>query len=104
MTRALKTMPWQLWVVDFGVPLGHEQAGVRPVIVVGSPGHCALAIDVMLSKVPRGFPNISSETARVTSAYLSPASFARLWMLSEKVALGLSSNTSSRIGIDPFTS
>jgi len=48
MTRALKTMPWQLWVVDFGVPLGHEQAGVRPVIVVGSPGHCALAIDVML--------------------------------------------------------
>lgn len=48
MTRTLRTAPWQLWVVDFGVPGGHEQGGVRPAIVVGSPGHCALAIDVML--------------------------------------------------------
>jgi mRNA interferase MazF len=48
MTRALKTAPWQLWVVDFGAPAGHEQGGVRPAIVVGSPQHCALAVDVML--------------------------------------------------------
>lgn len=48
MTRALKTAPWQLWVADFGVPAGHEQGGVRPAIVIGSPGHCALPIDVML--------------------------------------------------------
>jgi mRNA interferase MazF len=48
MTRAVKTAPWQLWVVDFGVPAGHEQGSVRPAIVVGSLGHCALAVDVML--------------------------------------------------------
>jgi mRNA interferase MazF len=36
MTRALKTAPWQLWVVDFGVPAEHGQGGVRPAIVVGS--------------------------------------------------------------------
>jgi len=48
MTRTVKTAPWQLWVVDFGGPAGHEQGGVRPAIVVGSPGHCALPIDIML--------------------------------------------------------
>ena len=48
MTRAVKSAPWQLWVVDFGAAAGHEQGGVRPAIVVGSPEHCALAVDVML--------------------------------------------------------
>jgi mRNA interferase MazF len=48
MTRAAKSAPWQLWAVDFGPPAGHEQGGVRPAIVVGSPEHCALAVDVML--------------------------------------------------------
>jgi mRNA interferase MazF len=48
VTPALKTAPWQLWVVDFGIPVGHEQGGVRPAIVVGSVRHCGLAIDLML--------------------------------------------------------
>lgn len=40
MNPALKLLPWQLWVVDFGAPTGHRQAGVRPAIVVGSARHC----------------------------------------------------------------
>ena len=40
--------PWQLWVVDFGVPVGHEQGGTRPAIIVGSTAHCAFPIDMAL--------------------------------------------------------
>ncbi|HEY1176161.1 MAG TPA: type II toxin-antitoxin system PemK/MazF family toxin [Phytomonospora sp.] len=40
--------PWQVWWMDMGVPIGHEQGGVRPVVVVGSDFHCRLPIGVVL--------------------------------------------------------
>src|ERR1700759_2414048 len=40
--------PWQLWVVDFGTPIGHEQGGKRPAIIVGSAVHCGFHIDMAL--------------------------------------------------------
>ncbi|WP_322751667.1 MULTISPECIES: type II toxin-antitoxin system PemK/MazF family toxin [unclassified Frankia] len=36
MSRALRLAPWQVWLVDFGQPIGHEQCGPRPAVVVGS--------------------------------------------------------------------
>jgi mRNA interferase MazF len=44
----LALAPWQIWVVDFGSPAGHEQGGVRPAVVVGSAIHCAFPIDMAL--------------------------------------------------------
>ncbi len=41
-------MPWQLWWVDLGNPIGHEQGGLRPVIVVSSSTHCRFPIDMAL--------------------------------------------------------
>lgn len=32
--------PWHVWLVDLGRPVGHEQGGLRPAIVVGSSAHC----------------------------------------------------------------
>jgi mRNA interferase MazF len=40
--------PWQVWLVDFGRPIGHEQGGLRPAIVVGSSTHCRFPIDMAL--------------------------------------------------------
>lgn len=61
MSSARKLAPWQLWVVDFGVPLGHEQGGVRPAVVVGSATHCAfpigMALVVPLTTRDRGLPH-----------------------------------------------
>jgi mRNA interferase MazF len=34
--------------VDFGVPSGHEQGGIRPAIVVGSAAHCAFPIGMAM--------------------------------------------------------
>lgn len=34
--------------MDFGIPVGHEQGGVRPAVIVGSPTHCAFPIDIVL--------------------------------------------------------
>jgi len=48
MTRSPRIAPWQVWVVDFGNPIGHEQGGVRPAIVVGSTTHCRFPIDMAL--------------------------------------------------------
>ena len=39
--------PWQVWWMDMGIPVGHEQGGVRPVVVVGSDLHCSLPIGVV---------------------------------------------------------
>ena len=36
--------PWQVWLVDFGNPVGHEEGGVRPAVVVGSATHCRFPI------------------------------------------------------------
>ena len=48
MSLALKLAPWQVWLVDFGQPAGHEQSGLRPAIVVGSPAHCRFPIEMAL--------------------------------------------------------
>lgn len=48
MSAPPQLAPWQIWVVDFGVPVGHEQGGVRPAIIVGSSAHCAFPIDMAL--------------------------------------------------------
>ncbi|WP_239375946.1 type II toxin-antitoxin system PemK/MazF family toxin [Frankia sp. Cj5] len=40
--------PWQLWIVDFGDPLGSEQAGIRPAVVVASELHCRFPIDMTI--------------------------------------------------------
>jgi mRNA interferase MazF len=48
MTAGAALAPWQLWVVDFGDPVGHEQGGTRPAIVVGSAAHCGFHIDMAL--------------------------------------------------------
>lgn len=34
--------PWQVWWVDFNPQVGHEQAGRRPAIVVGTALACSL--------------------------------------------------------------
>jgi mRNA interferase MazF len=37
-----------VWLVDFGQPIGHEQGGLRPAVVVGSTAHCRFPIDMVL--------------------------------------------------------
>lgn len=54
----LQLAPWQVWLVDFGNPVGHGEGGVRPAIVVGSATHCrfpiGMAIVVPLTSRDRG--------------------------------------------------
>lgn len=40
--------PWQVWLVDFGNPVGREEGGVRPAVVVGSETHCRFPIGMAL--------------------------------------------------------
>ena len=40
--------PWQVWLVDFGNPVGHEEGGVRPAVVVGSAAHCRFPIGMAI--------------------------------------------------------
>lgn len=47
-SRPPKLAPWQVWLVDFGQPIGHEQGGLRPAVVVGSPTHCRFPIGMAL--------------------------------------------------------
>lgn len=53
--------PWQVWPVDFGLPVGSEQRGVRPAIVVASELHCrfpiAMTLVVPLTTRDRGLPH-----------------------------------------------
>lgn len=46
--RRSKLDAWQVWLVDFGQPVGHEQGRVRPAVVVGSPTHCQFPIGMAL--------------------------------------------------------
>ncbi len=48
MSPHAQLAPWQVWWVDFGSPIRHEQGGVRPAIVVGSTTHCRFPIDMAL--------------------------------------------------------
>jgi len=53
--------PWQVWLVDFGHPVGAEQGGMRPAIVVASELHCRFPIEmtivVRLTTRDRGLPH-----------------------------------------------
>ena len=52
--------PWQVWWVQLNPQLGHEQAGRRPAIVVGSELACQipnnLAVVVPCTHTDRGLP------------------------------------------------
>jgi mRNA interferase MazF len=53
--------PGQIWLVDLGNPVGSEQSGRRPAVVVGSALHCSFPIDMALmapcTSVDRGLPH-----------------------------------------------
>jgi mRNA interferase MazF len=71
--------PWQVWPVDFGTPIGHEEGGVCPAVIVGSTTHCrfpiGMAIVVPLTTRDRGLDH----HVRIDSveAGLSRSSWAR---------------------------
>jgi mRNA interferase MazF len=48
VNHPLRPAPWQVWLVDFGEPVGHEQGGQRPAIVVSSSSHSRFPIDTAL--------------------------------------------------------
>jgi len=48
VSRSPRIAPWQLWSVDLGTTIGHEQGGLRPSIVVSSSTHCRFPIDMAL--------------------------------------------------------
>jgi mRNA interferase MazF len=56
-----RARPGQVWLVDLGVPVGSEQAGRRPAVVIGSTLHCSFPIDMALvapcTSVHRGLPH-----------------------------------------------
>ncbi len=51
--------PWQVWWINLD-PVANEQAGRRPVVIVGSDDHCQFPIDlalvVPLTTHDRGLP------------------------------------------------
>jgi len=71
--------PWQVWLVDFGNPVGHEEGGVRPAVIVGSATHCGfpigMAIVVPLTSRDRGLDHHVQIDS--TDAGLSRPSWAR---------------------------
>jgi mRNA interferase MazF len=48
LSRSPRIAPWQVWRVDFGTPIGHEQGSTRPAVVVGSATHCRMPIDMAI--------------------------------------------------------
>jgi mRNA interferase MazF len=71
--------PWQVWLVDFGNPVGHEEGGVRPAVIIGSATHCrfpiGMAIVVPLTTRDRGLDH--HVQIDPTDAGLSRPSWAR---------------------------
>jgi mRNA interferase MazF len=71
--------PWQVWLVDFGTPIGHEEGGVRPAVIVGSATHCrfpiGMAIVVPLTTRDRGLDH--HVPVHSSSAGLARPSWAR---------------------------
>lgn len=43
-----RVQPWQVWLVDFGDPVGSEQGGRRPAVVVASEFHARFPIPITL--------------------------------------------------------
>lgn len=48
MSRSPRLKPWQLWWVDLGTPVGHEQGGLRPGVVLSSGTHLRFPIGMAL--------------------------------------------------------
>lgn len=46
--RLSRVQPWQVWLVDFGDPVGREQGGRRPAVVVASEFHARFLIPITL--------------------------------------------------------
>jgi mRNA interferase MazF len=48
----------EIWLIDFGVPVGHEQAGRRPAVVVSADllneGPAGVVLAVPMTSKPRG--------------------------------------------------
>lgn len=71
--------PWQVWWVDLGNPIGSEQGGRRPAVVVASDLHCQFPLEMTLvvplttrhRRLPNHVPIGSSESG------LESKSFAR---------------------------
>jgi mRNA interferase MazF len=71
--------PWQVWWVDLGDPIGSEQGGRRPAVIVASALHCQFPIDMTLvaplttrnRRLPHHVPIVSA------NAGLEAKSFAR---------------------------
>jgi mRNA interferase MazF len=64
-----------VWLADFGTPIGSEQGGTRPIVIVGSEDHCRfpiqMALVVPLTTRDRGLPHhiaISSTESGLTRA------------------------------------
>lgn len=78
MSRA-EFEPWQVWLVDFGVPAGNEQGGTRPGVVVSSDARIRLRGDttlmVPLTTRDRGWPHHVAITSAESG--LNQASWAR---------------------------
>jgi mRNA interferase MazF len=53
--------PGQVWLVDLGHPIGSEQAGRLPAVVIGSALHCSFPIEMAImapcTSVDRGLPH-----------------------------------------------
>jgi len=60
VTRKPHIAPWQVWWVNFDPQVGHEQAGRRPAIVVGTALACSipngLALLVPCTSTNRNLP------------------------------------------------
>jgi mRNA interferase MazF len=56
----------EIWLVDFGEPIGREQAGRRPAVIVSdnemNDGSSGLVIVVPMTTARRGIPRTSSST------------------------------------------
>lgn len=57
----IQISPWQVWFADLGIPVGHEQRGKRPAIVVSSLFHLKLPSGILyvvpLTTRNRGLPH-----------------------------------------------
>jgi mRNA interferase MazF len=90
MSRA---KPWEVWTVDFGEPVGSEQGGRRPAVVVASSFHADLPVAITLvlplTSRNRGLPH--HVAVKSPESGLDRLSFARteeVTAVSEKRFLG----------------
>jgi len=69
----------QLWLVDFGVPIGHEQGKVRPALVVSADswnGHASTLTVLPITRTSHDFPTRIELEATAQSG-LDETSYAR---------------------------